>query len=276
MIGFLSTIQFAKGILRNGSTTKDGIYVYLRKNNLNTEKMETNKTIEWLKSNWTFVLILILLALLMFQCHRQPVLADDLSKQKIENANNKVNELAKQNAYIENQKELLRIENNKLDADNLGLQKKIADLKVITKTKTDKVKTFSKADIALFYDKRYNLPTEVKTTANGTEISDTIAKLNITELYNCDATFSELNTTKQILENTTKEVVVKDSLWHMTTKQYNNANMALGQKDIVIDAQKQQVADSQKQFKSERLKKNIWKIGTFGALAVILKMILIK
>ena len=238
--------------------------------------MYTNKTFTWIKQNWTFIVILILLVLVMFQCHRQPVLANDVSKQKIENANNKINELAKQNANIENQKELLKIENDKLESDNVGLQNVIDDLKVVTKTKTDKVKTFTKADIALFYDKRYNLPSEVKTTANGMELSDTIAKLNITELDNCDATFSELNTTKQILENTTKEVVVKDSLWHMTTKQYNNANMALGQKDIVIDTQKQQVADSQKQFKSERVKKNIWKIGTFGALAVILKMILIK
>ena len=238
--------------------------------------METNKIIEWLKSNWTFVLILILLALVMFQCHRQPTFATDLSKQKIDNANNKINELAKQNADIEKQKELLVKDNESLEYDNVGLQNVIDDLKVITKTKTDKVKSYSKADIALFYDKRYNLPKDVKTTENGTELSDTIAKLNINELDNCDATFSELNTTKQILENTIKEVVVKDSLWHLTTKQYNNANMQLGQKDIIIGEKDKGIKDLNSQIKNQNLKKNIWKFATFGAVAIILKMVLIK
>ena len=238
------------------------------------------KTLDWIKTNLTFLLILLLLALVIFQCSHsgaQLATSELLNKKKIENANNVVAKLQHENADIENEKSKVIEKYNILIKNNVSLQNSITELKAITKTRIDKIKTFSRSDIAKFYDERYNLPEQVKTTANGTELSDNVAKYNIEEITECDATFSELATTKKILENTTKEVVVKDSIWHLTEKQYSNSIIQLSQKDTtIINVQKNQVANIQKQFKGERLKKNIWKIGTFGAVAIILKMILVK
>jgi len=49
-----------------------------------------------------------------------------------------------------------------------------------------KVKDFENGEHADFYVNRYKLPNDVKTTQTGTDLSDTVAEMNITELYDLD------------------------------------------------------------------------------------------
>lgn len=238
-----------------------------------------NKTISCIKTNWTFILIMVLIALLVFQCNGSKKSLSNLEqihKDKIDNANAKINDLAIQNSNIEIQKELLKSKNEKLVSDNILLSKSILQLKADVKGNLSKVKIYSKADIALFYGKRYNLPSEVKTTENGTEISDTIAKRNISELISFDGTFAELEVTKRVLENTTNEVVQKDSLWHLTEKQLSNSTLSLSQKDIVIGEKDIGILDLKSELKKQSVNKNIWKLATYVSVGLLLKMILVK
>lgn len=92
-----------------------------------------------------------------------------------------------------------------------------------------KIKLFDSGEIALFFKERYERYYEVKTTANGTEISDTIGIKTISDLVAGDDAINQLRFTNEILKDCKLTSKRKDTLidnskvqLELTEKQYNN------------------------------------------------------
>jgi hypothetical protein len=134
--------------------------------------------------------------------------------------------LEQENLQLQHNIDALQVGKSKLLDDITFVNNRIAILKdsIIhiqksTSIKLAKIKTFDSGEIALFLQERYERFNEVKTTANGTEITDTIGIKVITDLVTGDDAINELRFTKEILKRTENNVLKKDSLWNLTENQ---------------------------------------------------------
>ena len=227
--------------------------------------------------NYLIIGLVIVLFLLTLQCHNSQGSLAELEKDKTEisNADARISQLLAINNDIQGQKESLIKDNDKLTNENETLKKSISDSRVVYQSKEQKVKAYSKSDIATYFESRYNLPNSVKTTATGTEISDTLAKATIKDLLSYDEVDFELSKTNDILSNTQKQLSDKDSLWKKTETQLKNQLLVSAEKDSIDNARQDQVKQVEKQLHQEKLKKTFWKVAS-GVILTTATYLLIK
>jgi hypothetical protein len=215
------------------------------------------KQINLLNVNWArvllYVIILILSIIILSTCtnnaHTQ--LANEVLKKEI-----KISDLKAQK-YVER----INILNDSLVVLEKLKQKEIIKVKIVVKEVDRKIKevgTMQTKDLALFYQKRY-LET-VYITNYGIALSDTIAKRNIVDVIERDGFKAELGLTKNVLLIEEKKRVVKDSI-------IENKSLIIVEKDKIIGSQADIEKNLTKSVKSEKVKKNIWKVTAVGILA---------
>lgn len=227
--------------------------------------------------NYLIIGLVIALFLMTFQCHNSQGALAELEKDKTEisNADARISQLLAVNNDIQSQKESLIKDNDKLSNENEKLKKSISDHKEIYQAKEQKVKTYSKDDIATYFESRYNLPNSVKTTNTGTEINDTLAKATIKDLLSYDEIDYELSKTNDILSNTQKQLSDKDSLWQKTETQLKNLSLVSAEKDSIDNVRQNEIKQVEKQLHQEKLKKTFWKFAS-GVILTTATYLLIK
>jgi hypothetical protein len=216
------------------------------------------------------ILILVLgvafLLLLADSCYNQSSieLAEKTQKTAIKKAENRIEELEKANKTIAKEKEVSVKEALKFQADNQKLQSELQKNKIAFQKKKEAVKSFTSSEIVDHYVDRYQLPNHAKTTEKGTEITDTLAYLNITDLITLD----ELKVENQNLIGQSKNYLSiidkKDNIIQLTENEKTNLNSMLVDKDLIIQA-KDTLIDSEKyKTKKERRAKRFWKVAAIG------------
>jgi thiamine phosphate synthase YjbQ (UPF0047 family) len=135
-------------------------------------------------------------------------------------------------------------------------------LKIVTITKevevqVEAVGSLNTKGIANYYQNRYKLPVVI--TQYGVALTDTIAKKNIVELVQKDGLVKELQSTQTMLSIEEKKSVVKDSI-------ITNKSLIIVEKDKQLKTKDEIEKNLTKSVKSEKVKKNIWKITAVGIL----------
>jgi hypothetical protein len=118
--------------------------------------------------------------------------------------------------------------------------------------------------IANYYQNRYKLPVTI--TQYGVALTDTIAKKNIVELVQKDGLIKELQSTQTMLSIEEKKSVAKDSIIY-------NKSFIIVEKDKVITNHLEIEKNLNKSIKSEKVKKNIWKVTAIGIFGGAVYMI---
>jgi hypothetical protein len=182
--------------------------------------------------------------------------------------------------YISNAKQLVA-KNNSLEEAKvkyqdsiLGLKSKLevrkielAELNKKVIIKVNEVKTLKSREIAKYYADRYNMPKEVKSTNLGTALTDTVAKLNITELVRYDGVKEELKITKEVLSLEKNISVKKDSIILNVENQNTNLELAVKEYEKATNSQSKIIENTEKMFKKEKRKTTFYKITTVVAIA---------
>jgi len=218
---------------------------------------------------WREILILILAFFLFKSCdgNAELSLANSSLKKDVK-------------TYISNAKQLVA-KNNALEEDKIkfqdtisGLKSKIevkkielADLNKKVISKVNEVRTLKSREIAKYYVDRYKMPKEVKSTNLGTALTDTIAKLNITELVRYDGVKAELKITKEVLSLEKNISAQKDSIISNVETQNTNLESAIKENEKAINSQSKIIDNTEKLFKKEKRKTTFYKITTVLAIA---------
>jgi len=108
------------------------------------------------------------------------------------------------------------------------------------------------------------LPDGAKTTESGTEISDTLAYLNITDLISLDEAVYENSLLVGQTNNYISMIEKKDGIIRLTENEKTNLNSMLVQKDVVIKSKDTIIDLEQFKTKKERNAKRLWKAAAFG------------
>jgi hypothetical protein len=207
--------------------------------------------------NWNKVIpysIIVLLSII--------VLSTCKNSQKLELTNNSLKKDIKI-SDLKAEKYANRI--NALNDSLIVLERSKQREKLVVKTIVKEVQTNIQAvgslntkGIANYYQNRYKLPVTI--TQYGVALTDTIAKKNILELVQKDGLVVELQSTQTMLSIEEKKSVVKDSI-------ISNKSLIIVEKDKQLKTKDEIEKNLTKSVKSEKVKKNIWKITAVGVLA---------
>jgi len=226
------------------------------------------KTIN-LSQHWQKIAIAILLVIVLMQCNSNDTnvkLAKQTLKEKIKNANTKINASAEQNKV----KDLAILAEQKKVDSIISINKKLRLTKSvksnIVKSNQIKAKSFSNTQIESYFVNRYELPNEVKSSLNGLELSENISKLTIVDLIGGDGAIEQLELTNKELINTQNIVFFKDGIITEYKGKENNYISMLSLKDTVIDAQENHIKLVEKSLRKEKRNKNLYKITTVVAI----------
>jgi hypothetical protein len=160
---------------------------------------------------------------------------------------------------------------NALNDSLIVLERSKQREKLVVKTIVKEVQTNIQAvgslntkGIANYYQNRYKLPVTI--TQYGVALTDTIAKKNIVELVQKDGLVKELQSTQTMLSIEEKKSVAKDSI-------ISNKSLIIVEKDKQLKTKDEIEKNLNKSIKSEKVKKNIWKVTAFGILGGAVYMI---
>lgn len=92
-----------------------------------------------------------------------------------------------------------------------NLNKKSAKLNSVYIPKIEGVKHYNSTDIAKFYQKTYKVPEGVKTSEFGTCLSDTVAKMNIRDVFEKQLAVKQLGLCKSEVKDYVLVIKLKDS-----------------------------------------------------------------
>lgn len=208
---------------------------------------------QWLFANWQIIALIIVSLLYFKSCQgsKDLQLANSALKKDVE-----ISEIKASNALSMN-KPLLK----KVDSLEKAKQKVIVQVQEVQKkTENDikKVPGLTTKGIATYYQDRYKLPVTI--TQYGVAVSDTIGKLNITELIQKDGCFAERKFLKQQLVLEEQKSLAKDSI----SNNLIHANAELSKANYF---QKQIIKNTENIVRKEKTKKTFWQVAT-GAAAV--------
>ena len=207
---------------------------------------------QWVFNNWAVVALVIVSFFLFKSCKGSKEL--QLANSSLKNEASVSIILA--DRYLAKNKFLV------LKVDSLEKVKKEVEIKIVEvekKTKNDikKVPSLNTKGIATYYKERYKLPVTI--TQYGVSLSDTIGKLNITELIQKDGCFAERKFIKQQLVLEEKKGLVKDTI----IKNYFNADVEMHK---AAYNQRTIIENQEKVLKKERNKKTFWQVATGAAV----------
>ena len=156
----------------------------------------------------------------------------NLAKQQTESKEKKafIQEIAKLNYRISQDQDTISILKKSIEI----LNKKSTKLNSVYKPKIEGVKHYNSTDIAKFYQKTYKVPRGVKTTEFGTCLNDSVAKMNIRDVFEKNLAVKQLALCKsEVKEN---ELIIKfkdstiaklDTINSKTTKELTKTEIAL-------------------------------------------------
>lgn len=205
--------------------------------------------IDWAKLS-SYIAVMVLSFLLFKSCEK----TTDLQlahKQEVKDFIDMADKIAGKNRQLRDTISILEAKKQKVKKEIVYIQNKAQrDIK--------KVSTLNTIQIAEYYSKRYE--NDVKPTATGVILNDTVSKANITELVNGDLCTEVLKLTQYELKNEEKINVTKDSI-------ISNFEKSIVLKDKAIDTQKEVINNVEKSVRKEKRKKNFWKFIT-GVVSV--------
>lgn len=208
--------------------------------------------IDWVKKilneNFYHLIIVVLLFLLFKSCetNNEVQLANETLKTDVKDLIDTADKIAGKNRQLRDTISILEAKKQKVKTEIVYIQNKAqSDIK--------KVATLNTVQIAEYYSKRYE--NDVKPTATGVILNDTVAKANITELVNGDLCTEVLKLTQYELKNEEKIGVVKDSI-------IGNLTSINDLKQEAIETQERIIKNVEKSVRKEKRKKNFWKFIT--------------
>ena len=170
--------------------------------------------------------VVVWFILIFHNCERNSTKDDLKSNSKIIENNKIIDSLSERLVNSEKQKDSIKIVGdlrlhklNQLKLSNEAIKKEVEFNK---KAFRELIKQ-DKGEIAIYYGKRYNLPNHAKTTEIGTEISDSLAYLNISELWDLDGAKKEISNLNLMLIEKDSLVLDFANLWKLTEVQKNDA-----------------------------------------------------
>lgn len=170
--------------------------------------------------------VVVWFILIFYKCEPTTTKDDLKSNSKIIENNKIIDSLSERLVNSEKQKDSIKIVGdlrlhklNQLKLSNEAIKKEVEFNK---KAFRELIKQ-DKGEIAIYYGKRYNLPNDAKTTEIGTEISDSLAYLNISELWDLDGAKKEISNLNLMLIEKDSLVLDFANLWKLTEVQKNDA-----------------------------------------------------
>lgn len=213
---------------------------------------------------WKYAVIIILILFLFFKCNSNQglELANDELKKKAEVHKQLAKIFIQKNEFLvdKERKHLdsiksLRavIEKNKEEKKNIIIDKYI---------QIQKIKQFTRSQIANYIAERYESKDGVKTDSFGTSLTDTIGKSIVSELIEKDYIIKELDTTESILADTEIYVKQQEKIIEISKEKEVNLLSGISELNKSLDIKDDIVKNAQKQIRNERVKKNFWKTTT--------------
>lgn len=221
------------------------------------------------KYNWKNIALILLVLFVFFQCNSNEVALAEAKFQKKEAEKHLANaELFQQKneALIEKEAKYLDTIAN-LESKNNDVQKQIVIVKEKGKVEIERIKKFKSSEIAKYIQDRYKTDqNNVATTSNGTIISDTIAKKMIVEVTEGDICNEEVFGLNEIIYNDKEIFKQKDGIISNVKEQNVNLLSAIEEYKKADELKSNALENTEKAFRKERNKKNIYKITTVLAI----------
>jgi hypothetical protein len=224
---------------------------------------------EFLIQNWKNIALIIFALIFLYQCNgnNDLELANSSLKKQAEGHLKNAKMFEEKNFYL--QDDLVRYEDSVSKLKDKE-KKLIADRIVIiknTNSKIEKIKKYNSSQIAQYIQNRYGVDsTQVQTTNIGTAIKDDTAKDILTELEQGDGCEAEIVKVEQLYLNEKEVVKQKDSVIVNVTEQKDNLSLAIIEYQSANELKQNALENTEKLFKKEKNKKNIWKLTTFAVV----------
>ena len=225
--------------------------------------IEINK--EFLVKNWSKIAVVVLLILLTIKCNENNnnVLKAKFQKQEAEKNLQNANLFEQKNNYLQEKESKYLDTIALLETKNKDVVYKIIEIKEKGKTEIEKIKKFKSSEIAEYIKTRYKTDqNNAYTIDKGTVLSDTIAKKVIIEITEGDTCSEEVYGLNEIIFNNKEIINQKDNIILNSKEQNTNLSSAIDQYKIANELKSNALKNTEKAFKKERNKKNIYKITT--------------
>jgi len=202
--------------------------------------------IDWAKLG-SYVTVFLLAFLLFKSCqtNNDVQLTNNVLKKEVKNITKELTEKNKD----------LQVKIGQLQKQKQKTNTKIVYIQNKAKKDIEKVAKLSTIQLADFYAKRYDIDPEI--TENGVILIDTVAKQNIVELIQKDACVNEIEFVKDNLKITEQQSMIKDTI-------IDNFGKSLTEHQKVMN---EIVKNAEKSLRKEIVKKNFWKLTSFGVLS---------
>lgn len=228
---------------------------------------EINK--EFFINNWSKIAVVILLILLTVKCNENNdnIIEAKFQKQEAEKHLQNANLFEQKNNYLQ-EKELKYLDTIALlETKNKEVVYKIIEVKEKGKTEIERIKKFKSSEIAEYIQKRYKTNQDKAYTIDkGTVLSDTIAKKVIIEITEGDTCSEEVYGLNEIIFNNNEIINQKDNIILNSKEQNTNLLSAIDEYKIANELKSNALKNTEKAFKKEKNKKNIYKITTILAI----------
>jgi len=223
--------------------------------------MKTTTIKQWFLTNWAIIALVVVSLLYFKSCQGGKELqhANTSLKKDVELSEIKAYNALSKNKYLVSKVDSLEKVKQKVIVQVQEVEKK-------TESEIKKVSSLTTKSIAAYYQDRYKLPVTI--TQYGVSVSDTIGKLNITELIQKDGCFSERKYLKQQIAIEEQKGIHKDSM----NDNLIHANAELSR---AIYTQKKVILNTENIVKKEKTKKTFWQVTT-GAAAVVIGVLVLK
>ncbi len=208
---------------------------------------------QWFITNWAIIALVIVSIFYFKSCQgsKELELTNSSLKKDVQ-----ISEIKASNALSKNVFLLSKIDSLEKVKQKVIVQ--VQEVEKKTETEIKKVPNLTTKGIATYYQNRYKLPVTI--TQYGISLSDTVGKLNITELIQKDGCFAERNFLKQQIFIEEQKGIQKDSI-------SDNLITANAELSRAIYAQKQIIKNGESAIKKEKTKKTFWQVAT-GAAAI--------
>lgn len=210
--------------------------------------------------NWTQLLsyiVIISLSIALFNTCQKEKLATAISV----NSKKLISESKLKAKKYEYQYEQYKDSADYWKKETAKFKKKSAKIETGYIPKIEGVKHYNSTDLANFYKKEYKLPSQVKTTEFGTCLGDSVAKLNIQDVFHKKMALAQIKEAKSIIKSQDSTIKFQDS----AMVQKDSANVE--KTKALTECEK---ANEVGKLEQKRVKKSnlLLKIG-LGALAVL-------
>ncbi len=218
-----------------------------------------------------YVIVGLLLLFMAFQCNRNNDLQTDAKRLNIEaDTDRKIAEIYIQENIKLNDREVKYSDSIQSLKNELELSK--SKLEIISKNTENiisKIRSHKTTDNTKFIADRYNAPNDVKSAENSTIIKDNVTKKVIIELVEKDGLQEKQKIYTNDIEKLKETGVYKDTVINIEKLKNNNLMIGIDKLNSSLDKKEEAIKGIEKQVKTEKNKKNIWKTLFYGLLTYL-------